>query len=367
MNVFLNTISGEGMKKRFTKLWKLIGSKVDGMFITSPENVRYLCGFSGTEGSLLLTKTEGFFLTDGRYTTQAKEQVKDCTVITFKEKTKEISRIIKKLGIISLGFESRHVTVTFLRDLEKANPALTCVAYSGALDGLRAVKDAQEIRILKRAAAIAAESLEEIFPLIRPGVREIEIAAELEYRMKKKGGDTLAFPTIVASGYRSALPHGIASDKQIRRGEFVVIDYGVVYQGYASDETCTVVVGKPTIKKKGIYDIVKKAHDLAIKAIAPGKPLKKIDAVARNYIKKNGYEKNFNHGTGHGLGLNVHEPPVVSFRSQVNIQAGMVFTVEPGIYVPGWGGVRIEDTVHVTQSGCEFITRTDKKLRILEC
>ena len=355
------------MKKRFKKLWKLVGSKVDGMFITSPENIRYLCGFSGTEGSLLLTKTERFFLTDGRYTTQAKEQVKNCTVITFKEKSKEISRIIKKLGIVSLGFESRHTTVATLQDLEKENPALICVPYKEALDGLRTVKDAQEIRILKRAASIAAESLEEVFPLIRPGVREIEIAAELEYRMKKKGGDTLAFPTIVASGYRAALPHGIASDKTIKQGEFVVIDYGVVYQGYASDETCTVVVGKPTLKQKRIYEIVKKAHDLAVKAIAPGKPLKKIDAVARSYIEKNGYKKFFNHRTGHGIGLNVHEPPVVSFRSQDNIQAGMVFTIEPGIYLPKWGGVRIEDTVHVKSSGCEFITRTDKKLRILEC
>lgn len=351
------------LKKRIKKLWQIVDTELDGMLITSPENVRYLSGFSGTEGTMVLTRSEGFFLTDGRYTTQARQQVKDFTVITFKEKWKEIGRIIKKLKIKFLGFESRNLTVAFLHDLEKEAPSITLKHYAEALDALRAVKDAEEIRILRKAALIASESLKEVIPLIKPGVREIDIATELEYHMRKKGGNAIAFQTIVASGYCSALPHGVASKKKIEKGEFVIVDYGVVYQGYSSDETCTFVVGKPTKKQKRIYETVKKAHDLAIEAVQHGKPLKEVDDAARSYIEKMGYKKYFSHSTGHGIGLSVHEPPVVSFRTNGTIQRGMVFTVEPGVYLPGWGGVRIEDTVVVKSSGCELITPTDKSLK----
>lgn len=342
-----------------------MGRDLGGMLITSPENVRYLSGFCGTEGTLLLTRREGFFLTDGRYTTQAKEEVVNFSVITFKEKWKEVGKLIKKLKIKSLGFESKNLTVAFLCDLEKEVRAVTLKPYAEALDSLRAVKDAEEIKILKKAALIAARSLAEVLPMIKPGVREKEIAAELEYRMRQKGGDEIAFQTIVASGYRSALPHGTASTKKIRPGEFVIIDYGVSYQGYSSDETCTLLVGKPSKKQIRVYETVKKAHDLAIAAVKPGKNLKDIDAAARRYIEKKGYKKYFTHGTGHGIGLCVHEPPLVSFRSKEKIKKGMVFTVEPGIYLPQWGGVRIEDTVVVKSDGCEPVTMSDKGLKIV--
>lgn len=354
------------MQRRVKKLWQLIDHKPDGLLMTSPENIRYLTGFSGTEGTLIITRREGFFLTDGRYTIQAKEQVKEFTVITFKEKWKEIGRLIKKLGISLIGFESRHLTTVCLHDLEKEFPAVECVPYADELDALRWIKDSKELSLLKHAAAIASESLSEVIPLIKPGVREMELAAELEYRMRKKGGDAAAFQTIIASGPRSALPHGVASDKKIMPGEFLIIDYGVVYKGYCSDETCTFVVGTPTKRQKHIYATVKKAHDASVGALIPGKHLTAIDAAARRYIEKQGYGKYFNHGTGHGIGLCVHEAPVVSFRSKATAQKGMVFTIEPGVYMPAWGGVRIEDTVVVTEKGCERITISDKNFRCVE-
>jgi Xaa-Pro aminopeptidase len=227
------------------------------------------------------------------------------------------------------------------------------------------VKDPAEITLLRKAARIAAQSLQEVMPLIRPGIREIDVACELEYRMKKNGGDGPSFQPIVASGYRAALPHGVASLKKIAAGDVVVIDYGTVYRGYASDETCTFFVGKPTARQKKIYRIVLEAHDRAIAALRPGKTLKAIDAAARGYIEQQGFKKYFNHGTGHGVGLAVHEPPRVSYLADGNVDAGMVVTIEPGIYIPGWGGVRIEDTVVVRDRGCEIITRADKRLTVL--
>jgi Xaa-Pro aminopeptidase len=231
---------------------------------------------------------------------------------------------------------------------------------------LRIIKDASEIALLKRAAHIAALSLMQVLPLVRPGVREIDIAAELEYRIRKNGGEGASFPFIVASGYRGALPHGVASQKKIAAGDFVVVDYGAVYGGYASDETCTFVVGSPTKKQKKIYAIVRKAHDRALAEVKPGKSLKKIDEAARSYIEKQGYKKYFNHGTGHGIGLAVHEPPRVSFVSNEKAREGMVITIEPGIYLPGWGGVRIEDTVVVTKKGATIITEINKALTVLD-
>jgi len=351
------------LKKRARKVFQLAGKELDGIFITSPETVRYLTGFSGTEGSLLLLKDQGFFLTDGRYTTQAGEQVKDFKIIIFSEKWKALGWLINKFKIKSIGYESKNLTLDLFNSMKKEAGAVKFNPLAKKLDSLRALKETAEIRALKKAATIAAQSLAEVIPMICPGVKEIEIASELEYRMRKKGGESIAFQTIVASGWRSALPHGNATDKTIKKGEFVTIDYGVVYKGYASDETCTFVVGQPSTKQKKIYATVKTAHDLAIKKITAGRTLKMIDAEARNHIEKTGYGKYFTHSTGHGLGLCVHEYPVVSFHSKEKIKPGMVFTIEPGIYIPKWGGVRIEDTILVKKQGIELITKTDKTLR----
>lgn len=353
------------MKKRIKKVWQLVGRETEAMLITSPENIRYLCGFSGSEGSIVLTRQEGFFLTDGRYTTQAREEVKCLDVITYKEKIKGIAGIIKKLRLWSVGLEAHAVTVGFLKELEKEIPTTLLQPYSDKLEQLRIIKDTSEITILKKAAHIASQSLQQVMPLIKPGVREIEVAAELEYRIRKNGGDGPSFPFIVASGVRAALPHGTASQKKIAAGDLVVVDYGAIYDGYASDETCTFIVGKPTRLQKRIYGIVQEAQKRALDELKPGQALKKVDEAARSYIGKQGYEKYFKHGTGHGIGLAVHEPPRISFLSNDTAREGMVVTIEPGIYLAGWGGVRIEDTAVVTRHGAEIITGTNKALTVL--
>jgi Xaa-Pro aminopeptidase len=352
-------------EKRIKKLWKIAGGAVQGVLITNPENVRYLCGFTGTEGSLLLAGDSSFFLTDSRYTTQAREQVHAGCIITFKDKIKELARLVKKCGLSTLGFESRQMTVAQLRDMEKAFAGVRLVARPNAFDDLRMIKNAGEIKLVARAAQIAAASLAETLPCVKIGMSELDVAAELEYRMRKKGGAGAAFPTIVASGVRSAMPHGTASAKHLAGGELLMIDYGAIYEGYCSDETCTFVLGEPTKKQRHIYDTVKMAHDRALGVLAPGKPLQEVDAVARSCIAEHDLGKRFSHGTGHGLGLCVHEQPVVSARSKSTAQKGMVVTIEPGVYLPGWGGVRIEDTAVVTATGCEILTRTDKSLQVI--
>jgi Xaa-Pro aminopeptidase len=351
--------------QRISKFWKCVGSHTDGMLVTSPENVRYLCGFSGSEGTLLMTRENGFFLTDGRYTTQARREVSAFPVVTFKKKWGQIGRLATRLKIGRLGYEARHVSVAVLQELEKhaghrgLHPLIT------ELDSLRSCKDAGEIRLLKKAARIASISLAQVLPLVRPGMREVELATELDYRMRCNGGQGSAFPTIVASGARSALPHAAPSDKKIRAGDLLTIDYGTLYDGYCSDETCTFVVGKASARQKKLYGLVRQAHDLAIEALACGRNARDIDAIARNHLNKHGCGKYFTHGTGHGVGMAVHEYPTVSPVSDAVLCAGMVVTIEPGIYIPGWGGIRIEDTLAIRKQGCDYITRTSKDLTVL--
>ncbi len=351
--------------KRLAKFWRLIGDNADAMLVTSPENVRYLCGFSGTEGTLLLTRGSGFFLTDGRYTTQARREVSGFPIVTFKKKWGHIGSLAARMRIKRLGYESRHISVAMLQELEKYVGACETAPVSASIDSLRACKDAGEIRLLKKAARLAADSLAQILPLIKPGVREVELAAELDYRMRCNGGRGSAFPTIVASGERSALPHAAPSDKKIRAGDLLTIDYGTLYEGYCSDETCTFVVGKAGARQKKLYRLVHQAHDRAIDALAAGRTGRDIDAVARDYLKTAGCGKYFTHGTGHGVGMAVHEFPSISSASDTVLERSMVVTVEPGLYIPGWGGIRIEDTVAVGKDGCEYITCTKKDLTVL--
>ncbi|MBM4311271.1 MAG: aminopeptidase P family protein [Deltaproteobacteria bacterium] len=351
--------------KRLAKFWKLIGKNADAMLVTSPENVRYLCGFSGTEGTLLITRAQGFFLTDGRYTTQARKEVRGFPVVTFKKKWERIGSLAAQIKITRLGYEARHVSVAMLQDIEKHADKCELAPVSAVLDSLRACKNTAEISLLKKAARIAADSLAQVLPLIKPGLREVELAAELDYRMRCNGGQGSAFPTIVASGERSALPHAAPTDKKIRAGDLLTIDYGTLYEGYCSDETCTFVVGKAGVRQKKLYELVRQAHDRAIAALAAGCAARDIDAAARDYLKKNGVGKYFTHGTGHGLGMCVHEFPSVTTASDAVLARGMVVTIEPGIYIPGWGGIRIEDTLAVCKDGCKYITCTGKDLTVL--
>jgi len=328
-------------------------------------NIRYLTGFTGSDGALVLGKDKGWFLTDSRYTTQASLEVSGAGVVEYRVKSEGIAALLDAERVKKVGFEAEQTTVSFLKALEEALPEVEWLPVGSELDDLRIIKSADEMQLLAESAAIASQALLGALDSIRPGVPERDIALALEFAMKRGGADEKSFDFIVASGPRGALPHGKASEKLIRAGELVTIDFGAVYRGYHSDETVTISVGAPDSRQKEIYSIVKDAHDKALEAVKPGISLKELDGIARGFIEEKGYSNYFGHGLGHGVGLEVHEKPTVSFRSEQIAVEGMVFTIEPGIYIPDWGGVRIEDTVVVTQDGCRTLTKVSKELMVL--
>ena len=353
-------------RERIDRIRKILrDDNIDGILITNVQNVHYLSGFTGSDAALLMTETKGYFLTDSRYSTQAKEEVSGFEVIEYRKKIEGLSNLINELRLEGIGFEAGDVTYQVHKELAEKTIGSQFIPVNKRIRSMRAVKDDEEIGRIKMAIDIASKSLMENTWRVTPGNQEREIAMELEFSMRRNGADNVAFDTIVASGERSALPHGRASEKRIGEGDFVIIDFGARYRGYYSDETCTFFCGKPNRRQKEIYQTVKDAHDKAISSVLPGMKAMEIDAVARAWIKDAGYEDYFGHGTGHGVGLEVHENPVIGPESEDVLEEGMVFTIEPGIYIPGWGGVRIEDMVLVTGSGCEVLTGFSKEMRAI--
>jgi Xaa-Pro aminopeptidase len=336
--------------------------KLDVLLFTNLTNIRYLCGFSGSEGALLLTRDDAWFLCDSRYTTQASAEVCGAQVREFSVKYEDICTLIGDNAFQRIGFESTHTVVSDFRRLTERLTGRELVGIGASLDTIRSCKDQDELLLLKSVAALASDSLQSVLEKIKIGVSEAEFSLALEFELRSRGADARAFDFIVASGERGALPHGRASDKLLCQGELVTIDFGAVKDGYNSDETVTVALGRPDARAREIHTIVKEAHDRAIAAVKPGISCRDLDEVARGYIREKGYEQYFGHGLGHGVGLEIHEKPVISPRSDSIVEEGMVFTIEPGIYIPGFGGVRIEDTVTVTADGCEFLTQAPKKL-----
>ncbi len=337
-------------------------NNLDALLFTNLTNIRYLCGFSGSEGALLLTRMDGWFLCDSRYTTQAAIEVQDARIREFSAKYEDICALINEQGIRRIGFESSHTVVSDFRRLTERLPYCDLVGIGPSLDAIRSCKDQSECERLTAVAALASDSLQSALGKLRPGISESEFAMVLEFEMRTRGAESRAFDFIVASGVRGALPHGRASDKLLCSGELVTIDFGAVKDGYHSDETVTIALGQPDTRAREIHAIVKEAHDRAIAAVRPGVACRDLDEIARSYIRENGFGEYFGHGLGHGVGLEIHEKPVVSPRSDAVVEEGMVFTVEPGIYVPGYGGVRIEDTVLVTSDGCRLLTQAPKDL-----
>jgi Xaa-Pro aminopeptidase len=341
------------------------GHRLDAILFTNLVNIRYLCGFSGSDGALLLTREDAWFLCDSRYTTQAAEEVRGAEVREFSAKFEDVCSLITDKKVRRFGFEATHMMVSDFRQLSDRLDGCELVGLGAALDSIRSCKDQAEIEILGSVASLASASLSAVLASLAPGVRESDIALELEIEMRRRGADGRAFDFIVASGERGAMPHGKASDKVLCSGDLVTIDFGAVKDGYHSDETVTVAVGRPSARSRQIHDIVREAHDRAIAAVKPGISCRDLDAVARDYIREQGYDSCFGHGLGHGVGLEIHEKPVVSPRSEAVVEEGMVFTIEPGIYVPGFGGVRIEDTVAVISDGCTILTQSPKNLILL--
>lgn len=354
------------LKNRRAKLERFFTShKIDAILFSNMLNIRYLSGYTGSEGALLLTRDRFWLLCDSRYTIQASAEVPDGEIRQFSEKQDAVKELINELQLQRIGFESAHTTVAAFMEFSGKLTGCELVPINSNLDQIRSCKDQDEIERLSGVARLASDAFLVISGLIRPGLSEVELARELEFEMRRRGADGRAFDFIVASGERGAMPHGVASEKLIRTGELVTIDFGAVKNGYYSDETMTVAVGNPDDRAREIYAIAKEAHDRAIAAVRPGLACRDLDAVARDYIHACGYGEYFGHGLGHGVGLEIHEKPTISPRSDMIIEEGMVFTIEPGIYIPGFGGVRIEDTLVVLANGCRLLTQVPKELMIV--
>ena len=338
---------------------------VDALLITNGHSRRYMTGFTGTAGVALVSKTDAVFITDFRYTEQAASQIKDFRIVQHKQTLiEELAVQVKELGIQKLGFEKDDVTYSSYELYKKAIQA-DLVPLSGLVEKIRLIKTDEEISIIKAACRIADEAYEHIVTYIKPGMTEIEVSNELEFFMRKRGATSSSFDIIVASGVRSALPHGVATDKVIEVGDFVTLDFGALYNGYISDTTRTVAIGEPSEQLKEIYQVVLDAELLALEKVKPGMTGREADAIARDYIVSKGYGEAFGHSLGHGIGLEVHEGPGLSFRSDIVLEPGMVITIEPGIYLPNIGGVRIEDDALVTENGLVKLTHSTKELLIL--
>ncbi len=351
---------------KLTKLREQMQKReLNSLLVTNPYNLRFITGFTGTAGLALITPNDAWFITDFRYTEQAGEQVKEFKVVQAqKGLLDEVARIVQEAAVERLAFEQDYMTfATYSQYQEKLTATLEPV--SGLIEQLRMVKAPEEIDVLKAAAKIADDAFEHICTYIKPGMTELQVSNELEFFMREQGATSSSFDIIVASGLRSALPHGVASDKKIEQGDLITLDFGALYQGYVSDITRTVAVGEPSDKLKEIYKIVLDSQVLALEKIKPGMTGIEADAIARDYIKSKGYGEAFGHSTGHGIGLEVHEGPGLSFRSETVLEPGMAVTVEPGIYLPGIGGVRIEDDILITETGNERLTHSSKELRIL--
>ncbi len=355
------------MIERVNKLQaQLEENEIDALLVTKRENIRYLSGFTGSSGVIVITSNSASFITDFRYTEQANDQVKGYDIIELDTSLiKSVADVVSRESIKRLGIEQDAMTVGQYRTYEK-EVDVQLIETSGIVEKLRLIKDESEIKIMKEAAAIADAAYTHIQTFIRPGRTEREVANELEMFMRSKGADSSSFDIIVASGLRSALPHGVASDKVIQTGELVTLDFGAYYKGYCSDITRTLAIGPVSDELRQIYDTVLRAQLAGVEGIRAGITGIEADALTRDIIKEAGYGEYFGHSTGHGLGMEVHEAPGLSFRSDTVLEPGMVVTIEPGIYINGVGGCRIEDDVVITEDGCYLLTQSPKELITIE-
>jgi Xaa-Pro aminopeptidase len=337
---------------------------LDALLVTHLPNVSYLCGFSGSTGVLIAGAKRSLFITDGRYTAQAREEVRDARVIIGKRAAlNEAANQIARLKLLNVAVEADRLTVSAHAAVKKQLPEKARLRNTmGIVDRLRTVKDAEEIARIRAAVLLSANVFDSILGRLRPGVTESEIAGEMEFAMRRAGAQGASFPTIVAGGVRSALPHGRASDAALPQRGLVVLDHGAILSGYCSDQTRTVHLGKPDAQARRMYGVVRDAQQAAVAAVRAGRSVGEVDRAARSRIARAGFGRFFTHSTGHGVGLEIHEAPRIAARQTEKLAPGMVITIEPGIYVPGVGGVRIEDMVVVTEDGCEVLTPTTREL-----
>lgn len=341
-------------------------AKFDVLVVSFLPNIRYLCGFTGSNGILIVSQSGSLLLTDPRYDIQARAE-SDCPVsIVRKSLWKALPGLLARKRWKSIGIEASRVSVDVYQALQAELP-LGCSLEAAAplIENARTVKTDAEVRFIRQSVRTCSAAFERVLKKVRPGVTEIEVAADLDYQMRRLGADHSAFETIVASGTRSALPHARPMSASIQLNQLLLIDMGASQEGYASDMTRTVYVGKPTPKVRRTYAAVLEAQMAAIDTVRAGVKAGAVDRQARRVLRSHGLDKAFVHSTGHGLGLEIHEPPRIGKSDPTVLQPGMVVTVEPGVYIEGFGGIRIEDTVLVTENGCEVLTPTNKELLAL--
>ena len=337
--------------------------KIPAVLISKDENVYYFSGFKGDSTMLLVTEDKAFLITDFRYIEQAEQQAPLYELVEQKEGLiKKCAELAKNNGVKSVSFEGSVLSFDEYTRLVKELQPLG-IGESVSLDSLRIIKEAEEVACIEKACDIGDEAFEDIIKYIRPGMTEIEVAARLENVMRCLGSEEVSFTTIVASGKRGSLPHGIATEKLISDGEFVTMDYGAVYRGYHSDVTRTICIGEADERQREIYSAVLSAQELGVSLVKPGASGIEVDKQVRLLLDEAGYAKYFGHGLGHSVGLEIHEEPRLSPKSNcTGLEIGTVITVEPGVYIPDWGGVRIEDSVLVTETGARRLTKSSKQL-----
>ena len=344
----------------------LVTTQFDALLMSHLPNIHYLCGFTGSAGLLLVEEAGSVFFTDVRYDTQVRDEVKSAKVVIVRKALlaglgEWLAGRRKRARGWVIGIEAEHFTVAEKKRLTQARPSgVTLKDAPSIVERSRMVKDAGELTRIRAAVALGAKLFDRALEVLRPGVKETEVAGEMEYAARRGGAQEMSFPTIIASGARSALPHGRASNQPVTPGGFVVCDFGVILAGYCSDQTRTVWVGSVPDEARKVYEAVRESQQAAIDAVRPGIPVGQVDEAARKILQKAGLGRYFTHSTGHGVGLEIHEVPRVADGQREILQPGMVITIEPGVYFPGKWGVRIEDMVAVTASGCEVLTPTSK-------
>lgn len=345
----------------------MAGEEIESMLVTHLPDVRWLCGFTGSNAALAVTAKKAVMFTDGRYTTQAKEEVRGAKVVIAKKSALKESCALLEKEAKRAGYDPEHTTVAALEQMRAAVSGKVRRSFFTAVKNplvaeLRMVKDAGELRLMEKAAAMGDRVFNAVLPHIESGVAETEIAASLEFFARSFGAEGMSFDTIVASGERSALPHGKASGRKTPRNGFVTLDFGVILNGYYSDMTRTVCLGRLSSQERAAYDAVLEAQQAGVAAVKPGATCADVDEAARSVLRKAGLAKFFTHSTGHGVGLEIHEAPLLAAGKTQELKPGMVVTVEPGIYIAGKFGIRIEDMVAVTQRGNKVLTNSPKAL-----
>ncbi|MEG1322859.1 MAG: aminopeptidase P family protein [Ruthenibacterium sp.] len=356
------------MKLRTQKLLAAMPNDFEAALVSTEVNRFYFLGFdSGDAGTLLILPDETVFIIDSRYIEIATAEIKDATVVLEDKALVQVAEILKAHHVKKLYMENK-ATIAYAQKVKDALPGVaidTTSFLSAAIEDIRAIKDADEIASMKRAQEITDACFTHILPFIKPGAREIDVALEMEQFMRKNGAGKLAFSTILVSGKKTSLPHGVPGDKLIEDGDFGTMDYGANVNGYCTDMTRTVAVGHVSDEQKAVYDTVLKAQLATCNAAKAGMTGKEVDAIARDIIYGAGYEGCFGHGLGHAVGIEIHEDPRFSMTCDSLIRAGMMMTIEPGIYLAGKFGVRIEDTIIMGENGIEILAKSDKNLIIL--